>query len=83
MERVLTGGMMPLMLASVGVLVLYRVLARLRSVVSLQDAVVVITGASSGLGKGQAPLFVLRFSPLVGPFQVLACPIFKPINDLL
>lgn len=52
---------MPLMLASVGVLVLYRVLARLRSVVSLQDAVVVITGASSGLGKGQAPLFVLCF----------------------
>ncbi|XP_008327993.1 dehydrogenase/reductase SDR family member 7B [Cynoglossus semilaevis] len=57
MERVLTGGMMPLMLASVGVLVLYRVLARLRSVVSLQDAVVVITGASSGLGKECARAF--------------------------
>lgn len=53
MERVMGGGMLPLVLASVGVLLLYRILVRLRTGSTLQDAVVVITGASSGLGKGQ------------------------------
>lgn len=52
MERVTGGGMLPLVLASVGVLLLYRILSRLRAGATLQDAVVVITGASSGLGKG-------------------------------
>lgn len=49
--------MLQLALAGAGVLLLYRILVRLRPGVSLQDAVVVITGASSGLGKGQ-PLFI-------------------------
>lgn len=53
MERVMGGGMLPLVLASVGVLLLYRILARLRPGAAVQDAVVVITGASSGLGKGR------------------------------
>ncbi|XP_029914832.1 dehydrogenase/reductase SDR family member 7B [Myripristis murdjan] len=57
MERVMGGGMLPLVLASVGVLMLYRVLVRLRSGASVQDAVVVITGASSGLGKECARVF--------------------------
>lgn len=52
MERVLGGGMLPLVLASVGVWALYRIVSRMRPGAALQDAVVVITGASSGLGKG-------------------------------
>ncbi|KAM7386611.1 hypothetical protein PAMA_009292 [Pampus argenteus] len=57
MERVMGGGIVPLVLASVGVLLLYRILVRLRTGVALQDAVVVITGASSGLGKECARVF--------------------------
>lgn len=54
MDRVTGGGVLQLALAGAGVLLLYRILVRLRPGVSLQDAVVVITGASSGLGKGQS-----------------------------
>ncbi|KAG7243693.1 hypothetical protein INR49_011250 [Caranx melampygus] len=57
MERVLGGGVLPLVLASVGVLALYRILSLLRPGAALQDAVVVITGASSGLGKECARVF--------------------------
>lgn len=57
MERVLGGGLLPLALTSVGVLLLYRILLRLRQGASVQDAVVVITGASSGLGKECARVF--------------------------
>lgn len=56
MDRVM-GGVLQLVLASMGVLLLYRILIRLRSGVALQDAVVVITGASSGLGKECARVF--------------------------
>lgn len=52
MERVTGGGALQLLLASAGVLLLYRLLVRLRPGATLQDAVVIITGASSGLGKG-------------------------------
>lgn len=52
MERVIGGGVLQLALASAGVYLLYRILVRLRPRAGLQDAVVVITGASSGLGKG-------------------------------
>ena len=62
MERVTGGGMLPLALASVGVLLLYRILSRLRPGAALQDAVVVITGASSGLGKGSSPTRLLLTS---------------------
>lgn len=47
------GGVLPLALAGVGVLMMYRILVRLRAGASLKDTVVVITGASSGLGKGR------------------------------
>lgn len=53
MERLMGGGVLQLLLASAGVLLLYRMLVRLRPGAPLKDAVVVITGASSGLGKGQ------------------------------
>lgn len=56
MDRVI-GGALQLVLASMGVLLLYRILIRLRSGATLQDAVVVITGASSGLGKECARVF--------------------------
>lgn len=52
MERVTGGGVLQLLLASAGAVLLYRLLVRLRPGAALQDAVVVITGASSGLGKG-------------------------------
>lgn len=57
MERILGGGLLPLALTSVGVLLLCRILLRLRQGASVQDAVVVITGASSGLGKECARVF--------------------------
>ncbi|XP_061557439.1 dehydrogenase/reductase SDR family member 7B isoform X1 [Phycodurus eques] len=58
MERVTGGGtLLALLLASVGFLVLYRILGRLRAGAALQDAVVVITGATSGLGKECAHVF--------------------------
>lgn len=52
-------GALQLALAGAGVLLLYRILLRLRPEVPLQAAVVVITGASSGLGKGQPPFTLL------------------------
>uniref|UniRef100_G3PHV8 Dehydrogenase/reductase SDR family member 7B n=2 Tax=Gasterosteus aculeatus TaxID=69293 RepID=G3PHV8_GASAC len=57
MERVVGGGVLPLLLVSAGILLLYRILVRLRPGAALQDAVVVITGASSGLGKECARVF--------------------------
>ncbi|XP_075993129.1 dehydrogenase/reductase SDR family member 7B isoform X2 [Genypterus blacodes] len=57
MERVTGGGTLPFVLAGVGILLLYQILARLRPGPALQDAVVVITGASSGLGKECARVF--------------------------
>lgn len=57
MERVMGGGMLPLVLTSVGVLLLFRILIRLRRGACVQGAVVVITGASSGLGKECARVF--------------------------
>lgn len=58
------GGVLQLALASAGVLLLYRILVRLRPRAALQDAVVVITGASSGLGKGQPANLFFLFSLL-------------------
>lgn len=51
------GGLLKLILGSAGVFLLYRILLRLRPGAALQDAVVVITGASSGLGKECARVF--------------------------
>ncbi|XP_077590159.1 dehydrogenase/reductase SDR family member 7B [Stigmatopora nigra] len=56
MERV-TSALPALLMASLGVCLLYRILCRLRGGASLKDAVVVITGASSGLGKECAHVF--------------------------
>ncbi|XP_008414816.1 dehydrogenase/reductase SDR family member 7B [Poecilia reticulata] len=51
------GGVLPLVIASVGVLLLFQILLRLRRGASVQGAVVVITGASSGLGRECARVF--------------------------
>ncbi|XP_023674955.1 dehydrogenase/reductase SDR family member 7B isoform X1 [Paramormyrops kingsleyae] len=51
------GSMASVLLVGLGGLVLYRLLQRLRQKACLQDAVVVITGASSGLGKECARVF--------------------------
>ncbi|KAL2100856.1 hypothetical protein ACEWY4_002617 [Coilia grayii] len=56
MERVV-GGMGPLVLGGVGLLVMYYVMQKLRFKNRVQDSVVVITGASSGLGKECARVF--------------------------
>ncbi|KAM9843226.1 dehydrogenase/reductase SDR family member 7B [Aulostomus maculatus] len=58
MERLAgAGGMLPLVVGSLGVLLLYRILVRLRPGAAVRDVVVVITGASSGLGKECARVF--------------------------
>lgn len=45
----------PLLLGSLGVFALFRLLQWLRARALLQDAVVVVTGATSGLGRGMHP----------------------------
>ncbi|XP_034046816.1 dehydrogenase/reductase SDR family member 7B [Thalassophryne amazonica] len=57
MDHLMGGGMQTLVLVGVGALLLYRIVVRLRPGSALQDAVVVITGASSGLGKECARVF--------------------------
>ncbi|XP_041085641.1 dehydrogenase/reductase SDR family member 7B isoform X2 [Polyodon spathula] len=47
----------PLVLGSIGVVTLYKLLLRVRQKVCIQDAVVVVTGASSGLGRECAKVF--------------------------
>lgn len=54
MERVLSSGVGTLAVGTVGLLILLKVIQRLRDKQNVQDKVVVITGASSGLGKGYA-----------------------------
>lgn len=59
MDRVagVGGGMFHLLCVSMGFFLLYRLLLRLRKGADIRDAVVVITGASSGLGKECAKVF--------------------------
>lgn len=52
MERLAGVGVGPLAVGAVGLLLLLRLIHRARRKQVLQDKVVVITGASSGLGKG-------------------------------
>ncbi|MGH0166078.1 UNVERIFIED_CONTAM: hypothetical protein FKN15_054620, partial [Acipenser sinensis] len=47
----------PLVLGSIGVVALYQLLLRVRQKTRIQDAVVVVTGASSGLGRECAKVF--------------------------
>ncbi|KAM4698211.1 dehydrogenase/reductase SDR family member 7B isoform 2-T3 [Rhinophrynus dorsalis] len=56
---------LPLLLGSIGVYSLYKLLQRLRSGAYIQDAVVVITGATSGLGKECAKVFYAAGAQLV------------------
>lgn len=59
MERAL-GGMGPLVLGGVGLLVMYYVMQKMRRKNRVQNSVVVITGASSGLGKGEQHINALK-----------------------
>uniref|UniRef100_A0AAY5L6V8 Dehydrogenase/reductase SDR family member 7B n=1 Tax=Esox lucius TaxID=8010 RepID=A0AAY5L6V8_ESOLU len=56
MERVM-GGVVPLVLGGLGLVLLYRLIQRVKQGAVIQDAVVVITGASSGLGRECAQVF--------------------------
>ncbi|KAM8934543.1 dehydrogenase/reductase SDR family member 7B [Pelodytes ibericus] len=55
----------PLFLGSLSVYSIYRLLQRMRTYAYVQDAVVVITGATSGLGKECAKVFYAAGSKLV------------------
>ncbi|XP_067859008.1 dehydrogenase/reductase SDR family member 7B isoform X2 [Heptranchias perlo] len=55
--EITSSNILPLLLGSVGLVVLYRLLQSMRERAYIQDAVVVITGASSGLGKECARVF--------------------------
>uniref|UniRef100_A0A8B9LWH0 Uncharacterized protein n=1 Tax=Astyanax mexicanus TaxID=7994 RepID=A0A8B9LWH0_ASTMX len=56
MERLTGAGVVPLAVGAVGLLILLKLIRRARGRQILQDKVVVITGASSGLGKGNEHL---------------------------
>ncbi|PWA33203.1 hypothetical protein CCH79_00013583 [Gambusia affinis] len=51
------GAVLPLVIGSVGVLLLFQILLHLRRGASVQGVVVVITGASSGIGRECARVF--------------------------
>uniref|UniRef100_A0A8C5CNT1 Dehydrogenase/reductase SDR family member 7B n=1 Tax=Gadus morhua TaxID=8049 RepID=A0A8C5CNT1_GADMO len=57
LERVMGGGPLSLVLGGLGVLLLFRMVRRLRPGARVRDSVVVITGASSGLGRECARVF--------------------------
>uniref|UniRef100_UPI00398F8044 dehydrogenase/reductase SDR family member 7B isoform X2 n=1 Tax=Pristiophorus japonicus TaxID=55135 RepID=UPI00398F8044 len=52
-----SSNLLPLLLGSVGLIILYKLLRSMKERAYIQDAVVVITGASSGLGKECARVF--------------------------
>ncbi|XP_043945327.1 dehydrogenase/reductase SDR family member 7B isoform X2 [Protopterus annectens] len=60
-----TIALLPLLFGSVGLFLLYKLLQRLQEKAYVQDAVVVITGASSGLGKECAKLFHVAGARLI------------------
>lgn len=60
MERLAGVGVGPLAIGAVGVLLLLQIIRRVRRKQVLQDKVVVITGASSGLGKGNEKKIIIK-----------------------
>lgn len=60
-----SGVIIPVLIGSIGVYGLFKVLQKLRSSAYVQDAVVVITGATSGLGKECAKVFYKAGAQLV------------------
>ncbi|XP_078414725.1 dehydrogenase/reductase SDR family member 7B isoform X3 [Cetorhinus maximus] len=55
--EITSSNVLPLLLGSVGLFILFRLLQSMKERAVIQDAVVVITGASSGLGKECARVF--------------------------
>ncbi|XP_078096298.1 dehydrogenase/reductase SDR family member 7B isoform X5 [Mustelus asterias] len=60
-----SSNLLPLLLGSVGLILLFRLLQSMKERAIVQDAVVVITGASSGLGKECARVFHAAGAKLV------------------
>lgn len=54
MDVVTQTTILPLVLGCLGIFSLFRLLQRIRSKAYLRNAVVVITGATSGLGRGES-----------------------------
>ncbi|XP_037666309.1 dehydrogenase/reductase SDR family member 7B isoform X2 [Choloepus didactylus] len=65
MDFVTSTAILPLLFGCVGIFSLFKLLQRLRMKAYLQDAVVVITGATSGLGKECARVFHAAGAKLV------------------
>ncbi|XP_059835456.1 dehydrogenase/reductase SDR family member 7B isoform X2 [Hypanus sabinus] len=63
--QITSSNLLPLLLGSAGLIILYRLLQRMKERACIQDAVVVITGASSGLGKDCARVFHAAGAKLV------------------
>ncbi|XP_051877330.1 dehydrogenase/reductase SDR family member 7B isoform X2 [Pristis pectinata] len=63
--QITSSNLLPLLLGGVGLIILYRLLQRMKERAYIQDAVVVITGASSGLGKDCARVFHAAGAKLV------------------
>lgn len=54
MDLVTQTTILPLLFGCLGVFSLFRLLQRIRSKAYLRNAVVVVTGATSGLGRGKS-----------------------------
>ncbi|XP_067911929.1 dehydrogenase/reductase SDR family member 7B isoform X2 [Heterodontus francisci] len=63
--EITSSNLLPLLLGSVGLIILYRLLQSMKEQAYVQDAVVVITGTSSGLGKECARVFYAAGARLV------------------
>ncbi|XP_069762112.1 dehydrogenase/reductase SDR family member 7B isoform X2 [Narcine bancroftii] len=63
--QITSSNLLPLVLGGVGLIIFYRLLHWMKERAYIQDAVVVITGASSGLGKDCARVFHAAGAKLV------------------
>lgn len=66
MDLVTQTAILPLLFGCLGIFSLFRVLQRIRSRTYLRNAVVVVTGATSGLGRGKSVIPGLESAGFLG-----------------
>lgn len=73
MDFITSTAILPLLFGCVGIFSLLKLLQRMRMRAYLQDAVVVITGATSGLGRGESYRHALGAGRWAGLEEQLGC----------